>query len=93
MQQAKTKTSAGISCGARTSLWALLCFVTLGIPQAQAYLDPGTGSIILQAVIGAVAGALIVIKLYWYKLTAFLRGIRSGSAEATGASDDNRDAR
>jgi hypothetical protein len=29
---------------------------------------------ILQAVIGAVAGALIVIKLYWYRLVAFFKG-------------------
>ena len=38
--------------------------------QAQAYLDPGTGSIILQGVIAGAAVALFTIKTYWYKLTA-----------------------
>jgi len=29
------------------------------ISDAYAYLDPGTGSVIIQAVIGAIAGVLI----------------------------------
>jgi uncharacterized membrane-anchored protein YitT (DUF2179 family) len=36
--------------------------------SAYAYLDPGTGSILLQAVIGGVASGLFVIRLYWRKL-------------------------
>jgi hypothetical protein len=75
----------------KTALWTLLCFGLLGIAPAAAYLDPGTGSIILQAVIGAVAGALIVIKLYWYKLTSFLRGLKSNGASAPG--NDRKDDR
>ena len=39
--------------------------------DAFAYLDPGTGSIIIQGVIAAVVGGLIVIKVYWYKLKSF----------------------
>jgi hypothetical protein len=35
---------------------------------AHAYLDPGTGSIILQAIVGTIAGGLVVIKLYWYRI-------------------------
>jgi hypothetical protein len=34
----------------------------------HAYLDPGTGSMILQLLLGGVAGALVVGKLYWQKL-------------------------
>lgn len=40
---------------------------------AHAYLDPGTGSILLQGLIGAVAGALVVIRLYWARVVAVLR--------------------
>ena len=36
-----------------------------------AYLDPATGSMIIQGIIGAVAGLLIAVKLYWGKLTSF----------------------
>ena len=38
------------------------------VSDAYAYLDPGTGSVIIQAVIGAIAGVLITLKIYWYKL-------------------------
>jgi len=36
-----------------------------------AYLDPATGSMIIQGIIGAVAGLLVAVKLYWGKLTSF----------------------
>ena len=63
--------------------WLAMAYLGLGISSAEAYLDPGTSSIILQAVIGAVTGALIVIKLYWYKLKQFLKG--DGRGDAGGA--------
>jgi hypothetical protein len=40
---------------------------------AQAYLDPGTGAIILQMLLGGVAGALVILKLYWQRVTSFFR--------------------
>jgi hypothetical protein len=50
---------------------ALLCF---SCGPALAYIDPGTGSIMLQAVIGAVAGALVVCKVYWAKIVGLFSG-------------------
>lgn len=47
---------------------ALLCAYT---QQAAAYLDPGTGSMILQGIIAAIAVAGLTIKSYWYKIRAF----------------------
>ena len=42
---------------------------------AHAYLDPGTGSMILQVLLGGVAGLALVGKLYWHRfLTAI--GVR-----------------
>ena len=43
-----------------------------------AYIDPGTGSIILQAVIGAILGVAVAAKLFWHRILKFL-GIRSKS--------------
>ena len=40
---------------------------------AHAYLDPGTGSIILQAIVGTIAGGLVLIKLYWYRIKNFFK--------------------
>jgi len=34
---------------------------------AHAYLDPGTGSILLQGLLAAIAGGLVVGRLYWTK--------------------------
>ncbi len=50
---------------------ALLCG-TCG--PAFAYIDPGTGSMILQGIIGAVAGGLVVAKIYWSKIVALVSG-------------------
>lgn len=36
-----------------------------------AYLDPATGSMIIQGIIGAVAGLFVAVKLYWGKVTSF----------------------
>jgi hypothetical protein len=38
-----------------------------------AYLDPGTGSLILQVIVGGVAGALVTVKLWWARVTSIFR--------------------
>jgi hypothetical protein len=40
---------------------------------AHAYLDPGTGSYVLQILLAAFLGASVALKIYWKKVTAFLR--------------------
>jgi hypothetical protein len=49
---------------------ALFVLSFLPLP-AMAYLDPGTGSIILQGAIAGIAVAWFTIKIYWYKLASF----------------------
>ena len=39
--------------------------------EAWAYLDPGTGSMVLQLLLGGVAGVVVVVKLYWEKIKIF----------------------
>tara|TARA_B100000989_G_C19366954_1_gene395707 strand:+ start:606 stop:761 length:156 start_codon:yes stop_codon:yes gene_type:complete len=39
--------------------------------DANAYIDPGTGTIIIQAIVGAIAAGAVTIKIYWYKLKSF----------------------
>lgn len=50
-----------------STLAAALLALCFPLP-AWAYLDPGTGSIILQGIIAGVAVAGLTIKTYWYKL-------------------------
>jgi len=44
----------------------------IGVEPAWAYLDPGTGSLILQSLIAGVAGAFVVCRLYWAKFKTFV---------------------
>ena len=37
-----------------------------------AYIDPGSGSFILQALIATLAGALVAVNIYWQKIKSFL---------------------
>ena len=43
--------------------------------RTLAYLDPGTGSMLLQVALGGVAAIAVAVKLYWYRILAVL-GIR-----------------
>lgn len=49
----------------------VLVLMVASIPQAHAYLDPGTGSMILQGIIAAVAVVGLTLKNYWYKIRGF----------------------
>jgi hypothetical protein len=64
---------------------------------AWAYLDPGTGSMMLQLLLGGIAGALVVGKLYWYRFRGFVTSRFSGkpgegSAPAQASGTSRRDA-
>lgn len=44
---------------------------------AFAYLDPGTGGMILQLLLGGIVGALMVLKLYWQNLKNLFHALRT----------------
>jgi hypothetical protein len=41
--------------------------------ELLAYLDPGSGSMILQILTGGVAAVAVTAKLYWGRILKFLR--------------------
>ncbi|GAA4524253.1 hypothetical protein GCM10023174_07470 [Chelativorans composti] len=49
-------------------LFPTIAFSAALILPAHAYLDPGMGSMVLQAIIGAVAVGGAAISVYWNKL-------------------------
>jgi hypothetical protein len=55
------------------ALLALVVFLTSTLP-AYAYVDPGTGSMLIQLVTGGVAGSLVLARLYWRRLKDKLTG-------------------
>jgi hypothetical protein len=42
--------------------------------KENAYLDPGSGSFILQLILASLLGGLFILKTYWKKISSFFRG-------------------
>lgn len=57
-----------------------LAFALAGGPSAYAYVDPGAGSLVLQLILGGIAGALVTLRLFWNRLRG--RGRRERDAAA-----------
>jgi hypothetical protein len=54
-----------------------LILLLIGFPtRAEAYLDPGTGSIVLQVAIGGILAAMATTRLYWKRLRSLFRRTR-----------------
>ncbi len=57
---------------------AAFCFFTLVCStSAYAYLDPGSGSLFFQALIGVLLGALVTAKVWWRKVKSFFLNLLS----------------
>tara|TARA_B110000438_G_scaffold32097_1_gene31617 strand:- start:392 stop:577 length:186 start_codon:yes stop_codon:yes gene_type:complete len=42
--------------------------IVFSVHDAYGYIEPGTVGIVIQALVGALVGVGIALKLYWYKL-------------------------
>ena len=71
----------------------LLMTALLAAPStSHAYLDPGTGSMILQGVIAAIALGAFTLKQYWHRFLAlFQRGSKEKGSEETADPEDTPD--
>ncbi len=50
----------------------LFALLSLLIPSvAHAYLDPGTGSYVLQILLAGIVAAVFAVKVFWLRLTSF----------------------
>ncbi len=54
-----------------------------------AYLDPGAGSFILQALVATIAGAIVAINAYWTRIKRFLGLGQKSAGDATSAGDSD----
>jgi len=61
----------------------LLCAFLLST-NAWAYLDPGTGSMLLQVILGGIAAVGVAFKIFWHRIkSAIGLGGKSVSPEDT----------
>ncbi len=67
----------------------LVAGVCLAFPRrAEAYIDPGTGSFVLQLLVGGALGTLLTVKLYWKRLKTYLRDRFSKGSDEEGDADE-----
>jgi hypothetical protein len=57
-------------------------FALLFAPDALAYLDPGTGSILLQGLVAAVAATLTWLSLYWRRAKGWMQALTGRTSAA-----------
>jgi hypothetical protein len=58
-----------------------LLLLTAAVP-VYAYLDPGTGSMLLQVILGGVAAVGVAVKMFWHRIVAFFspsKGSKAGN--------------
>jgi hypothetical protein len=53
-------------------LFLLIFFLSFMIENAYAYFDPGTGSFIIQAILGLLAAGMATIAVSWLRFKNFL---------------------
>jgi len=53
------------------TLWLTMLAFFLVLPVANAYLDPGSGSLIFQVAVGAVMAASLAVKVFWRRIVSF----------------------
>ena len=67
---------------AATKLLLLLALAfVLWPPTVYAYLDPGTGSLVVQAMVAAFFAFSLAIKVYWRKIKLLIAALFSSGSE------------
>lgn len=70
---------------------AVLLFLAIS-RDVHAYLDPGAGSVFLQALLAAVAVAAVTLKYYWYRILKLfgLNRQEAGESDKRRPAEDNQ---
>ena len=65
------------------------CFLLLPSKMAFAYLDPGTGSMMIQALLAVIAAISVSIGIFWRRLRSFISRFFGKKSSEENISDDN----
>jgi len=66
----KSSPRRGLASRALITVVALILLPT----PALAYIDPGTGSFVIQGIIAAVVGAGLAVKMFWHRIKSVFTG-------------------
>ena len=61
--------------------WLLAIILSSSAQPAFAYLDPGTGSMLLQVILGGIAAVGVALKLFWHKIRIALGMSKKAATE------------
>lgn len=59
----------------------LVMILAFWVQPTMAYIDPGSGSAIMSAIIGLFVAIGLAVKTYWYKLKSFFTGNKNKKQE------------
>lgn len=62
---------------------ALVVLALFAPGTAHAYIDPGTGSLLLQGILGAIAAGMVAVSFYWQRFKDFVSGRPRRDAQET----------
>lgn len=68
----------------------LLAVAVLFPPRAHAYLDPGTGSYVIQVLAAVFFGGFFVIKTWWSQIKNFLSNLMGGKGKKSSEKPDSK---
>ena len=71
-----------------TILIAIFIMLLSGRP-AYAYLDAGTGSMLLQLLLGGLAGLAVILKLFWHKVLGLFGIVKADEENIKPSVDEN----
>jgi hypothetical protein len=69
--------------------------LTISLAPAQkvlAYLDPGSGSFLIQLLIGGLVGGAVAVRAYWSRIRAFLNKGSETPVDEAHITDNEADA-
>lgn len=66
---------AQAGCGDWTKAWFIGLSLLFFPVDAFAYLDPGTGSLLLQFLLATFVGLSVAVKIYWMKIKSFFTNL------------------
>ena len=69
-------------------LLALMFVLGPGARTAEAYIDPGTGSMVIQVLLGTLLAGGFALKLFWRQITGFLARLFARRRPGPGESPD-----
>jgi hypothetical protein len=72
------------------TLWALFFLVLLLFTrESEAYIDPGSGSYVLQLIVASFFAIVFTLKVFWRNIRAFFSGARGKKQADTTSSDQS----